>query len=100
MFGRILPWPGECPDGGFVDLNFAMADLGFTGRVCCVEGVSATKVVVFLLGVNGSKSAKTHKHPVNIDFSRLSSAAEQWFCNLLHNREQVPICSQAQRPQD
>ena len=83
-----------------MDLNFAMADLGFTGRVCCVEGVSATKVVVFLLGVNDSKSAKTHKHPVNIDFSRLSSAAEQWFCNLLHNREQVPICSQAQRPQD
>jgi len=48
MFGRTLPWPGECPDGGFVDLNFAMADLGFTGRFCCVEGVSATKVLFFV----------------------------------------------------
>ena len=28
------------------------------------------------------KRAKTHKHPVNIEFSRLSSAAEQQFCKL------------------
>ena len=28
------------------------------------------------------KPVKTHKHPVNIEFSRLSSAAEQQFCKL------------------
>jgi hypothetical protein len=31
----------------FVGLNFALADLGFTGRVWRVEGVSAAKVLVF-----------------------------------------------------
>ena len=47
----------------FVGLNFALADLGFTGRVWGVEGVGATKVVGFLLGVNGSKlSQNTQTH--------------------------------------
>lgn len=50
----------------FVGLNFTLADLGFTGRVCGVEGVSATKVVGFLLGVNRSKTSqnaqKARKH--------------------------------------
>ena len=84
----------------FVDLNFALADLGFTGRICCVEGVSATKVVGFCWASMAQKSVKTHKHPVNIEFSRLSSAAEQRFCNLLHNREHLPIFSQAPGAQD
>ena len=47
----------------FVDLNFALADLGFTGRIWSVEGVSATKVVGFLLGVNGSKTSQNAQTP-------------------------------------
>jgi hypothetical protein len=47
----------------FVGLNFALADLGFTGRIWGVEGVSATKVVVFLLGVNGSKTSQNAQTP-------------------------------------
>jgi hypothetical protein len=47
----------------FVGLNFALADLGFTGRVWGVEGVSAAKVVVFLLGVNGSKLSQNTQTP-------------------------------------
>ena len=47
----------------FVDLNFALADLGFTGRIWAVEGVSATKVVGFLLGVNGSKTSQNAQTP-------------------------------------
>ena len=47
----------------FVGLNFALADLGFTGRIWGVEGVSATKVVVFLLGVNGSKISQNAQTP-------------------------------------
>ena len=46
-----------------MDLNFAMADLGFTGRLWGVEGVSATKVVGFLVGVNGSKISKNAQNP-------------------------------------
>jgi len=44
-------------------LNFALADLGFTGRVSKVEGESATKVVGFLVGVNGSKISKNAQTP-------------------------------------
>ena len=84
----------------FVGLNFALADLGFTGRICGVEGVSATKFVGFCWASMAQKPVKTHKHPVNIEFSRLSSAAEQQFCNLLHNREHPPIFSQAPGAQD
>ena len=47
----------------FVGLNFALADLGFTGRIWGVEGVSATKVVGFLLGVNGSKVSQNAQTP-------------------------------------
>ena len=47
----------------FLGLNFALADLGFTGRVWGVEGVSATKVVGFLLGVNGSKTSQNAQTP-------------------------------------
>jgi folate-dependent tRNA-U54 methylase TrmFO/GidA len=47
----------------FVDLNFTLADLGFTGRICGVEGVSATKVVGFLLGVNGSNLSQNTQTP-------------------------------------
>ena len=47
----------------FVDLNFALADLGFTGRIWSVEGVSAMKVVGFLLGVNGSKTSQNAQTP-------------------------------------
>ena len=47
----------------FVDLNFALADLGFTGRIWVVEGVSATKVVGFLLGVNGSNLSQNAQTP-------------------------------------
>ena len=47
----------------FVGLNFALADLGFTGRIWGVEGVSATKVVGFLLGVNGSKISQNAQTP-------------------------------------
>ena len=47
----------------FVDLNFALADLGFTGRIWGVEGVSATKVVGFLLGVNGSNLSQNAQTP-------------------------------------
>jgi len=85
---------------GCLDLNFALADLGFTGRICGVEGVSATKFVGFCWASMAQKRAKTHKHPVNIEFSRLSSAAEQQFCNLLHNREHLPIFSRAPGAQD
>ena len=47
----------------FLGFNFALADLGFTGRVWVVEGVSATKVVGFLLGVNGSKVSQNAQTP-------------------------------------
>ena len=47
----------------FVGLNFALADLGFTGRIWGVEGVSATKVVGFLLGVNGSNLSQNAQTP-------------------------------------
>ncbi len=47
----------------FVGLNFALADLGFTGRLWCVEGVGAKKVVGFLVGVNGSKISKNAQTP-------------------------------------
>ena len=48
---------------GCLDLNFTLADLGFTGRIWGVEGVSATKVVGFLLGVNGSKMSQNAQTP-------------------------------------
>ena len=48
---------------GFLDLNFTLADLGFTGRVWRVEGVSAEKVVGFLLGVNGSNLSQNAQTP-------------------------------------
>ena len=47
----------------FVGLNFALADLGFAGRVWSVAGVSVAKVVVFLLGVNGSKLSQNTQTP-------------------------------------
>ena len=48
---------------GCLDLNFTLADLGFTGRIWGVEGVSATKVVGFLLGVNGSNLSQNTQTP-------------------------------------
>jgi hypothetical protein len=39
-------------------LNFALADLGFTGNVWAVEGVSATKVVGFCWASMAQKPAK------------------------------------------
>ena len=48
---------------GCLDLNFTLADLGFTGRICGVEGGSAMKVVGFLLDVNGSKVSQNAQTP-------------------------------------